>query len=157
MGSVKVYTKNITKKLRKISQSILEILLANEESINISLETINSITTASNQNGISFHTVFFFAVIGYIIAVIHIIKRIFAILLHNIFHIAKSVFHSRAEITFTINSGADVQNATIVNQITIEEILNLRATDDAQSTRKSAHFIRNTNQTTNNKYTIILN
>jgi hypothetical protein len=59
----------------------------------------------------------------------------------TIFQIAIAVFQSNALITFITNSGAEVPKATIVNQITNEEIQNFLATELAQSTSISAHFI----------------
>jgi hypothetical protein len=69
-------------------------------------------------------------------------------LLQIIFQTAKSVFPRIAEIIFTINSGAEVQKATIVNQITIGGILNFIAIVEAHFTSKSAHSIRKKNQIT---------
>jgi hypothetical protein len=72
------------------------------------------------------------------------------------FQTAKSVFQRIAETTFTTNSGAEVQKATIVNQITIGGILNFTAIVDAHFTSKSAHFISKKNQITKSIYTIFL-
>jgi hypothetical protein len=83
------------------------------------------------------------------------IRNIFAILLHNIFQIAMSVLLFTDANTFTTNSGADVQKATIVNQITIFEMRNFFATADDQSTSKSAHFTRSTNPITKRTYIIV--
>jgi hypothetical protein len=79
-----------------------------------------------------------------------------AILLQITFQTAKSVFQRTAETIFTTNSGAEVQKATIVNQITIGGILNFIAIVDAHFTSKSAHFISKKNQTTKRIYIIII-
>jgi hypothetical protein len=71
-------------------------------------------------------------------------------LLHKIFPIAIPALHLILAMIFTTSSGAEVQNATMVNQITKSEILNFFAIDDAQSTKISAHFIKTTNPNTNN-------
>ncbi len=83
------------------------------------------------------------------IAVTQSISKIFAILLHKIFPIARSVFPSSAEKTLTASSGVEVQNATMVNPITRGEILNFKAIELAQETRVSAHFIKIINQRIN--------
>jgi hypothetical protein len=59
---------------------------------------------------------------------------------------AKSVFPVNHEIRLITNSGALEPNATIVNQITREEIPNFVAMELAPSTNKSDHFINSTNQ-----------
>lgn len=46
---------------------------------------------------------------------------------------------------FTTSSGAEVPKATIVSPITISEILNLFAVDEAPETSISAPLIKNTN------------
>jgi len=74
------------------------------------------------KNGISFLIVVLGIFIGYKNAVIHKINNIFDILLHTTFDIAISEFHWKADIMLTINSGADVPNATIVRPITSDEI-----------------------------------
>lgn len=59
---------------------------------------------------------------------------------------ARSVFPSNAENILTASSGAEVQKATIVSQITIAGILNFKAIDEAHHTSISAHLIRIINQ-----------
>lgn len=46
---------------------------------------------------------------------------------------------------FTTSSGAEVPKATIVSPITISEMLNLFAVDEAPETNISAPLIKNTN------------
>jgi len=87
---------------------------------------------------------------GNIIAEIQRINNIFAILLPKTLPIAIAVFPVALAKRFTTNSGIDVPKATIVSQITIEEILALLAIDTEPSTSKSAPLIKNTNQTANN-------
>lgn len=105
---------------------------------------------ANKPKGISFLTVFIFAVNGNITADTHKISKIFAILLPTIFPIAKSVFPDKLEKIFTTSSGMEVQKDTIVSPMTILEILNLLAMDDAPSTNKSAPLIKMINPKTNN-------
>jgi len=69
----------------------------------------------------------------------------FEILLHTTFEIETSEFHQKADNILTTNSGAEVQNAIIVNQITSEDIFIFFAILAAPSTNTSAHFIRKTN------------
>jgi hypothetical protein len=94
---------------------------------------------------------------GNIIAETPSIKKILAILLHNILPIAIAVCPVVLANKFTTSSGIDVPKATIVSQITIEEILALLAIETEPSTSKSAPFIRNTKPTTNNIYVSIQN
>lgn len=108
---------------------------------NISLAIIQSTSAPSRANGISFQIVDPFAVTGYTIAVTHKMSKILAILLPNIFQIARSVFHSIAANTFTANSGLEVQKATIVSPITSGGILARSPRALAQDTSKSAHLI----------------
>jgi hypothetical protein len=68
----------------------------------------------------------------------HKINRVFEILLHKTFDIDKSVFHHKADITFTANSGALVQKAITVSQIIRLDIQNFLAILQAQSTKKFA-------------------
>ena len=49
------------------------------------------------------------------------------------------------DMAFTTSSGAEVPMATTVKPITISETLNLLASDEAPSTRKSAPFMSNAN------------
>ncbi|MDR2640684.1 MAG: hypothetical protein LBC61_05235 [Candidatus Peribacteria bacterium] len=53
-----------------------------------------------------------------------------------------------------ISSGAEVQIAIIVNQITKGEIFNFLAIEEAQSIKKSAHLISKANQITKSMYVI---
>jgi hypothetical protein len=76
-------------------------------------------STARTAKGISFHTVDFCTRSVLIIADIPRIKRIFTIFDPTIFPMAISVLPLRAALIFTISSGADVPNATIVRPITI--------------------------------------
>jgi hypothetical protein len=71
-------------------------------------------------------------------------------LLHNIFETAKSVFPVNHEMRLITSSGALEPNATIVNQITSDEIPNFVAIELAPSTNTSDHFINKTNQITKN-------
>jgi len=80
----------------------------------------------------------------------------FAVFDHITFDIAISLFQSIAESMLTINSGKDVQKATIVSQITSELNPNFFAIELAHSVNKSAHFIRSGNQSANKKYIIVL-
>ncbi len=89
------------------------------------------------------------------IAVTQSISKIFAILLHKIFPIARFVFPSSAEKIFTASSGVEVQKATIVNPITRGEIRNFKARELAPDTRVSAHLIKTINQRTNKIYSNI--
>jgi len=116
-----------------------------------SFATNHSTTTASKLKGISLKVVAFFTAIGYIIADIHNIRRIFDILLPSTFHIAIPALHFILAIIFTTSSGAEVHTATIVNHITKSETLNFFAILDAQSTNTSAHFIKKTNHRINKK------
>ncbi len=61
------------------------------------------------------------------------------------FHRASSVSPLSAEKIFTNNSGALVQNATIVKPITRGEIPKRTASEEAHDTRTSAHFMSITN------------
>ena len=55
------------------------------------------------------------------------------------------------EKIFTINSGADVPKATIVNPIAISDMENLFAKEEAPSTKRSAPLTRIIKPKTNNK------
>jgi len=142
------------KKQINISQSILVIPLDIAQSIIKSFANNPTAKTANKLNGISLKVVAFLTAIGYTIAAAHNINNILAILLHKIFHIAIPALHLTLAIIFTISSGAEVPNATIVNHITKSEILNFFATLDAHSTSISAHFIKKTNPITNKTYII---
>ena len=138
----------------KTIPSILLILDIVAQSISISFAKTHVISAANRLNGISFKTVFFWTLIGQMIAAIHKISSIFTILLHNILPIAISeLLFSDARI-FTTNSGAEVPKATIVDQITIFEMLNFFAIADDQSTSKSAHLINRKNPIINRIYII---
>jgi hypothetical protein len=78
------------------------------------------------------------------IADIHKIKNTFEILLPKMFPMAIAAFQLTLANKLTTSSGIDVPKATIVSQITKEEILALLATDTDQSTKKSAPLISNT-------------
>ena len=132
------------------NQSALFNKEAAAQSKKISFAIIHTISTASNPKGISFLTVFIFAVSGNITADTHSIRKIFEILLPMIFPIARSVFPDILEKIFTTNSGIDVPKDTIVSPITMLDILNFLATEEAPSTKKSAPFIKITNHKTNN-------
>jgi hypothetical protein len=85
---------------------------------------------------------------GAIIAEIPSITSIFTILLPTTFPIVSSELPLIEAKTFTISSGAEVPKATIVSPITICEILNVSASEDAPSTRKSAPLINKKNPKT---------
>ena len=57
-------------------------------------------------------------------------------------------------VTLTAHSGRLVPMATIVSPIIIDGTLNLLATDELPSTKKSAPFIRSTNPATSNNKAI---
>ena len=78
------------------------------------------------------------------------IKRIFAILLPSIFHIASSVCQFIADCKFTNNSGADVPSATTVRPMINGGSPILFAKPLAQSTKKSAHLTNIANPTKSN-------
>jgi len=142
LAILKVYPKNNMKKNDNIEASNVLIFQSDKSKIK---------TDATNiKYGISFFIVDFGKVIGAINAVIHKINNIFDILLHNIFDTAKSVFPVNHEIRLMTNSGALDPNATIVNQITSDDIQNLVAIELAPSTNTSDHFINKTNQITKN-------
>lgn len=111
----------------------------------MSLRSTKSTITASKLKGISLNTVLLFTVNGIISDAVHNIRSKFAIFDHIMFEIMISVSHFAAAITFTKNSGADVQNDRIVNQITIGGILYLVATLDEPSTKNDHHLTRVTN------------
>lgn len=127
---------------------IIELLLP---SIRTSLATTANASAARRLKGISFTTVLCGATIGYISADAHKIKNTLAILLPNTFPIAIPVFHWILAKTLTNSSGAEVQKATIVSQITIFGMLSLFAIEVDPSTSKSAHFIKNKNHTTKSR------
>ena len=145
----------IIKKQMRIIPSILVMLEKESPSISMSFASVPSTTAANRLNGISFITVFFFAVRGYIIAARPSIKSMFAMLLPKIFPIAISVFPFMLANILTINSGADVPKATMVRPITMFEIFNFFATDADPLTNKSAPFISIKKPTMNNAYVII--
>ncbi len=85
------------------------------------------------------------------------ISRIFAMLLPRILPIAISVVPLNDAITLTTNSGIDVPNATIVRPIISVETLNLFASEDEPSTKKSAPLISRINPTNTEIYSIMTN
>jgi hypothetical protein len=93
---------------------------------------------AKRLSGISFNTVFFNIVSGKIKEETPRIKKMLKILLPITFPIAISEFPVYAAYVLTINSGADVPNATTVKPITIFGIPYFFAKDDAPSTRRLA-------------------
>ena len=91
------------------------------------------------------------------IADIHKIKNTFEILLPKMFPMAIAAFQLTLANKLTTSSGIDVPKATIVSQITIEEILALLATETDPSTSKSAPLINNTKPITKRIYVSIRN
>jgi hypothetical protein len=71
-------------------------------------------------------------------------------LLPKIFPMAMSVFPWKLAVRLTINSGAEVPNATMVSPITKDGTLNLRANELDPSTSIPAPLISRTNPTINN-------
>ena len=69
-------------------------------------------------------------------------RRTLAMLLPKMFPMAISVFPLALAKIFTINSGAEVPKATIVRPITMAEILNFLAIEEAPSIKKSAPLMR---------------
>jgi hypothetical protein len=110
----------------------------------LSLIMIASTRAHKSANGISFRVVLFDIFSALILAVSHSISRMFAIFDPMIFPSTISLASLTLPIILTTNSGADVQNATIVSPITILGIRSFFANDDAPSTRKSAHLISRT-------------
>ena len=98
-------------------------------------------TVANKFIGISFHRVFFWTGSLAIIAAVHHIRRRFEIFDQMTFEIKRSVSHLDDAIRFTNSSGADVQNAKMVSQITIGGIPNLLATLLLHQTNISHHHI----------------
>jgi hypothetical protein len=107
------------------------------------------ITAPRNDIGISFHTVFLTTVTGVIIAVIPKINNILAIFDPTTLPKATPVFPDNALVIDTTSSGDEVPKATTVSPITIGEILNRNASDDAPSTNQFADLIRSNNPAIN--------
>jgi len=139
------------KKDNRTTPSILEITENVDQSINISFAKKPSIKIAKKLKGISLNAVHFFITNGYIIVQTHKIKKTFEILLQRTFQSTNQLFQLILAIIFTTISGADVQNATIVSQITKSDTQILFASDHAHFIKKSAHFIKMKNQTKNRK------
>lgn len=97
---------------------------------------------ANKLNGISFHKVLFCTGSEAIIAAAHHISNRLDKFDQITFEISKSVSHFDDAIRLTNNSGADVQNAKIVNQIAIGGIQNFFATVVLHHTSISHHQIR---------------
>lgn len=106
-----------------------------------SLITTASTSDPSNANGISFRTVPLDMERDLKHAVSPRIRRIFAMFDQTIFQSTSSLAPLKLPIMLTTNSGADVPNATIVNPITRSDIRSFFASDDAPSTKKSAHLM----------------
>ncbi len=104
----------------------------------ISLAIINITKADSRQSGISIQMVDDFTATGKIIAEIPRIIKILMMLLPMAFPKLKPVFPDTADKTFTINSGEDVPNATIVSPIIRLEIFFLLAMAAAPSTSQLA-------------------
>ena len=107
---------------------------------------------ATNEKGISEKYVFRLIGSGQIIADTPRISKMLATLEPKIFPSANCELPSKLAIRFTSSSGKLVPNDTMVNPITISDILNRFPIAEAPSTSKSAPLIRITNPTTNNKY-----
>jgi len=103
------------------------------------------------ENGTSLYIVELLAWSGYTRAAAQSTSQVFAIFDPTTFHKANSVCHLSAENTFTKSSGAEVQKATIVSQITNGEIPNFVARALAQLTSISAHLIKIINPNTKNR------
>jgi hypothetical protein len=78
------------------------------------------------------------------------IKKVLAILLPKIFPMAISALPLQLAKILIINSGTEVPKATMVSPITSEDTPNLRAKEEAPSTKKSAPFIRKIKPKTKN-------
>lgn len=113
--------------------------------MSISLIKSPKISVAIKVKTVSFWRSFFWTLRGYKSAETPKISKIFAILLPKIFPMAIPESPFRLELMFTTSSGAEVPKATIVSPITISEMLNLLAVEDAQLTSISAPLIKNTN------------
>ena len=87
-------------------------------------------------------------------AVMPSISSTLAVLLPTTLPMAKSGEPLRADITLTVNSGAEVPKATIVSPITKGEILSLAASDEAPRTKPSAPPIKMTKPTTTARVSI---
>ncbi len=118
------------------------LVIANISSLSITAST----RAPSNANGISFHTVPLDIERDLMQAVSPRIRSMFAIFDQTMFHNTSSLAPLRLPTILTTNSGAEVPNATIVNPITRSDIRSFFASDDAPSTRKSAHLMSITNQ-----------
>ena len=113
--------------------SLLLILLCDAPLIKTSFAQINNTIEASTQRGISLLNVPFVTLIGTIAAVQPTIIKALNILLPTTLPIAISELPFKADTTLTVNSGAEVPNATIVSPITKLEILKRLATEAAPS------------------------
>ena len=145
------------KKEKSISPSIRVSPENLPPSISMSLAIKATTITANKLNGISFQTVPLFTDKGKMTAETPRISKMFAILLPKILPMAMSVFPWMLAIMLTINSGADVPNATMVSPITKDEMPNFLATEEAPSTKKLAPLIRKTKPTAIKTYGIISN
>ena len=99
---------------------------------------MNNTIEASTQRGISLLNVPFVTLIGTIAAVQPTIIKALNILLPTTLPIAISELPFKADTTLTVNSGAEVPNATIVSPITKLEILKRLATEAAPSVKALA-------------------
>ena len=127
--------------------SLLLILLCDAPLIKTSFAQINNTIEASTQRGISLLNVPFVTLIGTIAAVQPTIIKALNILLPTTLPIAISELPFKADTTLTVNSGAEVPNATIVSPITKLEILKRLATEAAPSVKALAPTkISNANQ-----------
>ena len=115
--------------------SLLLILLCDAPLIKTSFAQINNTIEASTQRGISLLNVPFVTLIGTIAAVQPTIIKALNILLPTTLPIAISELPFKADTTLTVNSGAEVPNATIVSPITKLEILKRLATEAAPSVK----------------------
>jgi hypothetical protein len=88
----------------------------------LSLIMIASTRAHKSANGISFRVVLFDIFSALILAVSHSISRMFAMFDPMIFPSTISLASLTLPIILTTNSGADVQNATIVSPITRSDI-----------------------------------
>ncbi len=118
--------------------SLLLILLCDAPLIKTSFAQINNTIEASTQRGISLLNVPFVTLIGTIAAVQPTIIKALNILLPTTLPIAISELPFKADTTLTVNSGAEVPNATIVSPITKLEILKRLATEAAPSVKALA-------------------
>lgn len=91
--------------------------------------------TANNEKGISFQIVGFCTLRVVISPVTHKTSKILAILLPIILPKAILLLHCKAHNILTINSGIEVQNATIVSPMIALDIPYFFAREDDPSTR----------------------